>query len=117
MVSSEAQRTFVGDAHNDDNENQKMTRGAQRDRNRERTQKEQASKESHKREGPRYAGVNADADALQKKIEEKKKLVEAGVLPPPDTEKKKKKEVLLTHPISGKKDAEYTAKMKAKGLA
>ena len=56
-----------------------MTRGNQRDLARERNEKKTAA-QGHKREGPRVAGVNPDAEALQKKVAEKQRLIAEGLL-------------------------------------
>lgn len=75
-----------------------QTRGAQRERDREKQLKEQA-KQKEKRAGTGKAGINPDAEALQKKIEEKKKLIEAGLYvdKPKPKEKEKPKSMVNPH--------------------
>lgn len=86
-----------------------MTRGAQRERDRERNEKD---KPGVKRTGTGKAGVNADAEALQKKVAEKQRLIEAGELVPKAKPKDKPK--MLTNPHTGKADPEWTKKMSIK---
>lgn len=87
-----------------------MTRGAQRDRAREKSEKDNQPKE--KREGTGKAGVNIDADALQKKVAEKQRLIAEGLLIPKP--KSEKKERAMVNPHTGKHDAEWTKKMEKK---
>ena len=68
----------------------------------------------NKNEGPRHPGsVNQDAEALKRKIEEKKKLVEAGVIEPPKPKSAdgKPRDKNMVNPHTGKRDPEYTQKM------
>jgi hypothetical protein len=92
-----------------------MTRGHQRDEARERNQKKEAS-QGHKREGGGKVGAsNSDADALQKKVEAKKLLIEQGLFveKPKSTKEKPKNYV---NPHTGKADPEWTKKMQNLGL-
>ena len=75
---------------------EKQTRGAQRERDREKSLKEKGTKE--KREGTGRAGVNHDGEALQKKIEEKKKLIEAGLLEEKPKKEAKEKPKAMVNP-------------------
>eukprot|EP00924_Labyrinthula_sp_SR-Ha-C_P012557 maker-scaffold_10-snap-gene-10.43-mRNA-1 protein AED:0.00 eAED:0.00 QI:126/1/1/1/0/0/2/870/99 len=96
-----------------------MSRGNQRDKDRERALQRKAKNAKKKGStAPKVGGKNADAEALQAKIAAKKAAMEAGEI------KKKKnlgnknpggpKTKSLVNPHTGKKDLAYTKKMLAK---
>ena len=93
-----------------------MTRGAQRDRNRERAQA-RADKNGKKEGHSSFTGngaINVDAVKLQEKIAMKEKLKAEGLMASMDDKKKGDKPKNLVNPHTGKKDPEYTKKMMAK---
>ncbi len=93
-----------------------MTRGAQRDRNRERAQA-RADKNGKKEGSSAYAGngaINTDAVKLQEKIAMKEKLKAEGLMASMDDKKKTDKPKNMVNPHTGKKDPDYTKKMLAK---
>lgn len=63
--------------------------------------------------GGTRGGVNQDALALQKKVEEKQKKIAAGELSQPQ-KKEKDKPKSMVNPHTGKHDPEWTKKMLAK---
>ena len=98
-----------------------MTRGNQRDKDREKA-KARAAKNNKKKgnSAPKVGGKNANAEALAAKIAAKKAAKEAGLL----QEKKKdrgtkfqakSKVEAMVNPHTGKKDPEWTKKQARKG--
>jgi len=94
-----------------------MTRGNQRERDRERAQARAAkNKKQAGHSAPKVGGKNSDAEALAAKIAMKKKLKEEGKLKEEKKDgAKKSKSQNLVNPHTGKRDPNYTKKMEKKG--
>mmetsp|Transcript_17417 Transcript_17417/g.30704 ORF Transcript_17417/g.30704 Transcript_17417/m.30704 type:complete len:99 (+) Transcript_17417:80-376(+) len=94
-----------------------MSRGNKRDKDRERAAARAAKGPKAGHQAPKTGGKNSDAEALQAKIEAKKKLKEEGKLKEKNFGEKyvaKQKVESVINPHTGKKDPNYAKKLAKK---